>query len=77
MGNGGRELYVEALAEALEKEGALVRGHAAWALGQIGGERAVEALRTRRSVEADGVVLAEIGSALEASQGGLAGSELG
>lgn len=77
MGNGGRELYVEALAEALGKEGAMVRGHAAWALGQIGGERAVDALRASLEVEAEGTVLTEIRSALDTCQGAFGGSESG
>ena len=37
LGNIGDEAAVPALAKALESQDALVRGHAAWALGRIGG----------------------------------------
>jgi epoxyqueuosine reductase len=43
----------------------LVRAHCAWALGQIGGERAKEALILSKKTEQDGQVIAEIESALE------------
>jgi epoxyqueuosine reductase len=43
----------------------LVRGHAAWALGQVGGDDAVKALRQARSGERDEFVLAEIQAALD------------
>jgi epoxyqueuosine reductase len=39
-----------------------VRGHAAWALGRIGGAEAEEALRRRERVEEDGWVREEIRS---------------
>jgi len=42
-----------------------VRGHAAWALGRIGGNDAFEALSARQSVEGEEWVLEEIGLALE------------
>ena len=53
-----------ALSAALSDEEALVRGHAAWGLGQIGGEDASAALHARESTEEDPWVLSEIESAL-------------
>lgn len=49
---------------------ALVRAHAAWALGRIGGPRAMAALRAARSRETDRAVLEEIRSALAEKTGG-------
>lgn len=49
----------------LEPE-ALVRGHAAWALGQVGGEAARQALEQAVTIEEDESVLAEILAALAA-----------
>jgi epoxyqueuosine reductase len=43
----------------------LVRGHAAWALGQIGGKNSIAALRKAKESEADPFILAEIKSALK------------
>ena len=57
---------VAALREALLGDPEpLVRGHAAWVLGQIGGEDAVEALREARSGEREEFVLVEIRGALD------------
>jgi epoxyqueuosine reductase len=42
----------------------LLRGHAAWALGQIGGKAAEASIATRAQLEKDATVLAEIHSAL-------------
>ena len=64
MGNLGLEIYVEPLARALEKGGETVRLHAAWALGRIGGARALEALRGRRCGEPSEAVLDELERAL-------------
>jgi epoxyqueuosine reductase len=44
----------------------LVRGHAAWALGRLGGERAREALVARLVVEVDEWVREEVRLALDA-----------
>ncbi len=44
LGNTGDPEAVPALAEAMESPEKLIRGHAAWALGRIGGGRAKEAL---------------------------------
>jgi epoxyqueuosine reductase len=66
MGNRRRSGYVPALALALgDGEDPDLRRHAAWALGRIGGEPAVSALRNARSSEDDAEVLAEIDDALE------------
>ncbi|MEA2718731.1 MAG: epoxyqueuosine reductase [Candidatus Eremiobacteraeota bacterium] len=66
LGNGLDRADVPALAEALRADGsALVRGHAAWALGRIGSPQAYAVLRTAAAGEADPGVLGEIGAALE------------
>jgi len=52
-----------ALTIGLNDEEALVRGHAAWALGRIGTEAARQALRGRAEVEGDAWVLDEIDQA--------------
>ena len=56
---------VPALARALDDAEPLVRGHAAWALGRIGGPSARAALEDRLVREPDGWVAEEIGAALE------------
>jgi epoxyqueuosine reductase len=50
-----------------EDRSPLVRGHAAWALGEIGGSAAETALREASEKEADGGVLSEIEHAVETS----------
>ena len=52
------------LARALEDEEPLIRGHAAWALGRIGGAEARRALGESAGVEAEGWVGEEIALAL-------------
>jgi HEAT repeat protein len=42
----------------------LVRGHAAWALGQIGFQSALEALQGRLQIEGDAEVRSEIEEAI-------------
>jgi epoxyqueuosine reductase len=64
MGNRRESRYVESLAEALRIGESLVRGHAAWALGRIGGEEARAALEAALAAEGDGDVRAEIAAAL-------------
>ena len=54
-----------ALAEALAGGSVLVRGHAAWATGQIGGEASRELLAERLSVEEEPEVRQELRAALE------------
>ncbi|HVS01620.1 MAG TPA: tRNA epoxyqueuosine(34) reductase QueG [Thermoanaerobaculia bacterium] len=64
MGNRGDPGYVPALAAALDDPSALVRGHAAWALGRIGGAAARRALAQAREVEGDADVRGELERAL-------------
>ena len=55
---------VPALIAVLEDEEALVRGHAAWALGQIGSGSALPSLQRRAESETDAEVLSEINDAI-------------
>jgi epoxyqueuosine reductase len=64
MGNRRESRYVVPLAEALRKGEPTVRGHAAWALGRIGGEKALAALEAALAVEEDPAVRDEIREAL-------------
>jgi epoxyqueuosine reductase len=64
MGNRGEPRYVAPLALALAEGEALVRAHAAWALGRIGGEEARRALAEALENEADEEVRAEIRQAM-------------
>ncbi len=64
LGNAGDPASVPALVETLGDAEALVRGHAAWALGQIGGEEAIQALQDALNQEKDKFVLQEIEQAL-------------
>jgi epoxyqueuosine reductase len=70
IGNAGGEESLPALAEAFGEPSALVRGHVAWALGEIGHRHAPLAERTQRILEErlvmeeDGDVRREIGAAL-------------
>jgi epoxyqueuosine reductase len=65
LGNQGDPEAVPALVSALEDPEPLVRAHAAWALGRIGGKKAQGALEKRRALEEDGGVRKEIEEALE------------
>ncbi len=64
LGNWGNRRALPALKRALNDDEALVRGHAAWALGVIGGKSAKEALDTRLCVETEAQVIGEIKDAL-------------
>ncbi|MGI8589369.1 MAG: tRNA epoxyqueuosine(34) reductase QueG [Chloroflexia bacterium] len=64
LGNLRDPASVPALAAVLGEDHALVRGHAAWALGRIGGDDARAALHARLAVEEDAWVREEIGLAL-------------
>jgi epoxyqueuosine reductase len=64
LGNRRDPAAVPALARALGDGDALVRGHAAWALGRIGGEAARAALERAEAIEREGAVRAEIHAAL-------------
>ncbi len=59
-GNWGSETAVPALANLLSDPEPIVRGHAVWALQQIGGERAKLALADLREIERDTAVLQEL-----------------
>jgi epoxyqueuosine reductase len=63
LGNWGSPEAVPALAAAPSDEEALIRGHAAWALGRIGTEAARQALQGREEVEEDAWVREEITAA--------------
>ncbi len=65
LGNSGDRRAVPALAEALASAATLVRGHAAWALGRLGGDQAMTALRHALDSEGDTWVREEIALALE------------
>lgn len=65
LGNVGADRDLAVLGIALTKhDELLVRGHAAWAIGQIGGRQAVRLLENARHGEAEESVLAEIAMAL-------------
>jgi epoxyqueuosine reductase len=64
LGNLRDSRAVPALAQALDDEDPIVRGHAAWALGQIGGAQARTALRERALIESDTEVMAELNAAM-------------
>ncbi len=67
LGNIGDARAIPALTAALGHESSLVRGHAAWALGAIGGDIARAALESAQATETDESVLEEIAAALAAS----------
>jgi epoxyqueuosine reductase len=64
LGNTGSPDAVPVLVESLRDLEPLVRGHAAWALGRIGGAQATEALRDALTLECDAWVRAELMEAL-------------
>ena len=64
LGNSGNRAAVPALVAALTDSEPLVRGHAAWALGRLGGAAAAGALDAARARESDPTVAGEIAAAL-------------
>lgn len=64
LGNSGDQSAVPALIDALHDYEPLIRGHAAWALGRLGGESAELALHTALEHEEDKEVQGEIRYAL-------------
>ena len=64
LGNIKDQTAIPALIHALDDDEPLVRGHAAWALGEIGTQAAPSALRRRLEMETDPEVLDEINAAL-------------
>jgi epoxyqueuosine reductase len=63
LGNTGGPGAAPPLTRALNDESALLRGHAAWALGRIGDAAAQRALDARAAIERDGWVQEEIQAA--------------
>lgn len=63
LGNTGRPEDVPLAAPFLDHPRAMLRIHAAWAIGRLGGD-AARLLRERRRIESDSEVLGEIESAL-------------
>jgi epoxyqueuosine reductase len=68
LGNIGSFEAIPALVCTLHDKEPLVRGHAAWALGQIGSHQAIEGLRRRLRVEDDADVRNEIEAAIGEAQ---------
>jgi epoxyqueuosine reductase len=64
LGNLGDPRAVPALARAVDDEDPIIRGHAAWALGRIGGAGAQDVLRRRAHQETNAEVLAELTAAM-------------
>jgi epoxyqueuosine reductase len=64
LGNSGDQQAVPALTGALHDNESLIRGHAAWALGRVGGEQAKHALQDALTAETDTEVQKEIQCAL-------------
>ena len=64
IGNWGTQRAVPALKDALADDEPLVRSHAAWALGRIGGDAAKRTLQKRLTVETEQDVITEIQEAL-------------
>ncbi len=67
LGNWGSPEAATGLGEALRDREPLIRGHAAWALGQVGSRSARAALAAVRAREPDAWVREEIELALDAS----------
>jgi epoxyqueuosine reductase len=68
LGNTGNREAVPVLARAMESEPEpLIRSHAAWALGALGGDNARRSLERARKRDCDSAVAAEINLALEAT----------
>lgn len=70
IGNSGDAGAVPGLIAEFDTEASLVRGHIAWALGQLGGPHAIAALQRRRDQEADPWVNEEIVLALACAANG-------
>ncbi len=76
LGNSGDPAALPALTAALESESAILRAHAAWALGRLGRlapdarDAARAALARRATCETDPAVRLELGAALESLGGG-------
>ena len=64
LGNARSHEALPALIRALDDEETLVRGHVAWALGQIGLPKGISALEKRLRIESDPTVKMEIEDAI-------------
>jgi epoxyqueuosine reductase len=60
LGNSGDQRAIPALINALHDDEPLIRGHAAWALGRLGGDEARQALLSMQEIEKDPNVQQEI-----------------
>jgi len=69
LGNSGRLEAIPVLGRLLFDPDPLVRGHAAWALGQIGGQEATRVLHAAKDSETESPVLEEIYLSLESVKG--------
>lgn len=69
LGNQGNPAAVPILGEALNDLEPLIRSHAAWALGQIGGAEATDALQSAAAKEENQRVFIEIQNALTTAKG--------
>ena len=69
LGNNGDSRAIQPLTNVLLESEPLVRSHAAWALGQIGGPEAVGALRMALDSETESYVTQEIEDALSDALG--------
>ncbi len=69
IGNWKSRTAIPALSNAMTDDEPLIRGHAAWALGQIGGDDAKQVLNTRLETENDNDVITEIEDALQVIAG--------
>lgn len=65
LGNSGDRDVVPVLTKALDETGPLVRAHAAWALGRLGGRNARASLERALQGEGDAAVWDEVRLALE------------
>ena len=65
LGNAKDSSAEQALISALDDTETLIRGAAAWALGQIGSRKAIAAVRTHLNVESVETDLQEIDVALQ------------
>jgi len=65
LGNIGDPVAIPALAKTLNHDSSLVRQHAAWALGRIGGSEASGALKAALDNETDSDVVEELQSAIQ------------
>ncbi len=64
IGNWGDRRAIPALKDALTDNEPLIRSHAAWALGSIGGDTAKQILQTQLTVETEQEVITEIQDAI-------------